>query len=288
MKIQAPAREKNQLHFPKITVLRGRSGIFNLNFPGGPFAPGADTIFCPRLGDEIAVIQRLASCGPRPSAPRHSHPHRPCPSSAATPGSQTPPAPASPGVGCHGSAHTAWRSKSISALAPQALSARAALSIGRNRRRYCPADSALPAAASSALRPQHRLRPPEPRLAPSQTDIRAPGAAGRAAHPWSSGSGAARRPRALSGPQRPRGASAPPAAGSPLAVRPDFGGDASAARLPSRCPSSSVPPRRRRGGTARLFLRAARSAAAASSLAGFKRALRRPPRSGWDLGVPQP
>lgn len=79
MKIQAPAPEKNQLHFPKITVLRGRSGIFNLNFPGGPFAPGADTIFCPRLGDEIAVIQRLASCGPRPSAPRHSHPHRPCP-----------------------------------------------------------------------------------------------------------------------------------------------------------------------------------------------------------------
>lgn len=49
MKIQAPADPRNQLHFPKITVLRVRNGIFNLNFPGGPFAPGADTVFCPTL-----------------------------------------------------------------------------------------------------------------------------------------------------------------------------------------------------------------------------------------------
>lgn len=71
----------------------------------------------------------------------------------------------------------------------------ATLLSGRPRR----ADAQLPAAASSAPRPQRRLRPPEPRLAPSLTDIRAPGAAGRTAPRSSPGTGAAHRPGALSG-----------------------------------------------------------------------------------------
>lgn len=242
------------------------------------------TLFYPTLRDEIAVIQPLASCGPRPP-PRHSHPRRPCPGLRGH--SRVPDAPCAsltwnglPWLGSH-----CLASQIHLRARPAGSLARAALSVGRSRRRYCPADSALSAAASSALCPQHRLRPPEPRLAPSLTDIRAPGAAGRAAPPWSPGSGDARRPGALSGHQRPRGASAPPAAGSRLPVRPHFGGDVRGAGLPSRCPSSPGPPRRRRGGTARLLLRAARTSAAAPSSAVFKRALQRSPRSGWDLRV---
>lgn len=161
-------------------------------------------------------------------------------------------------------------------LPPPALGSASAAAVG---------ETAGQTQRSLPPRPQHRLRPPEPRLAPSLTDIRAPGAAGRAAPPWSPGSSAPRRPGALSGHQRPSGASAPPAAGSPLPVRPHFEGDARGARLPPRCPSSPGPPRRLRGGTARLLLRAARLAAATSGSAGWKPALQRPPRSGWDLGV---
>lgn len=166
-------------------------------------------------------------------------------------------------------------------LPPPALGSASAAAVG---------DTAGQTQRSLPPRPQHRLRPPppEPRLAPSLTDIRAPGAAGRAAPPRSPGSSAPRRPGALSGHQGPSGASAPPAAGSPLPVRPHFEGDARGARLPSRCPSSPGPPRGLRGGTARLLLRAARLAAATSGSAGWKPALHRPSRSGWDLGVLRP
>lgn len=181
-------------------------------------------------------------------------------------------------MGCHGSAHTVRRPESIRALGPRVPppaprsplpQPSATLLSGRPRR----ADSQLPAAASSAPRPQRRLRPPEPPLAPSLTDIRAPGAAGRTAPRSSPGTGAAHRPGALSGTSRPPDASPPPAAGSPLSVGSHFKGETHGPRLPSRCPSSPGPPSRgRRGGTARLLLRAARLAGSAFSPAVQARA----------------
>lgn len=113
----------------------------------------------------------------------------------------------------------------------------ATLLSGRPRR----ADAQLTAAASSSPRPQCSLRPPEPRLAPSLTDIRAPGAAGRTAPRSSPGTGAAHCPGALSGTSRPPDACPPPAPGSPLSVGSHFEGEVHGPRLPSRCPSSGTP-----------------------------------------------
>lgn len=149
----------------------------------------------------------------------------------------------------------------------------------RSPRRHCSADAPGARTHSSLpLRPPLRdlsaaSAPPESRLAPSLTDIRAPGAAGRTAPRSSPGTSAAHRPGALSGTSRPPDASPPPAAGSPLSVGSHFKGETHGPRLPSRCPSSPGPPSRgRRGGTARLLLRAARLAGSAFSPAVQARA----------------
>lgn len=138
------------------------------------------TLFSARhSGDEIAT-QRLPAV---PAPRRLLTPTRaaPAPARVATLGSLTPPAQASPGVGCHGSAHTAWRPKSISALAPRAPTTSSWISIGRSRRRYCRADAALCAAASSALRPQDRLPPPPPGASARAEPDGHPGTGGRRA-----------------------------------------------------------------------------------------------------------
>lgn len=169
---------------------------------------------------------------------------------------------------------------------PAGPSARAALSIDHCRRRRCPADAPVARTLSSGpLRPQRRLRPPEPRLAPSLTDIRAPGAAGRAAPHSSPGTSAAHRPGALSGRRRPQGSLPSPASGSPLSVHPHFECEVHDPRLRSRCPSSPGPPHGRCGGTARLLLRAALWAGAATSAAVCKPALPGLGCWGCDLGI---
>lgn len=135
----------------------------------------------------------------------------------------------------------------------------ATLLSGRPRR----ADAQLPAAASSAPRPQRCLRPPEPPLAPSLMDIRAPGAAGRTVPRSSPGTGASHRPGALLD-HRARLRRPPRAPRSQLALT--TRAKRTALSSPRGARVRQDPPfRGRRGGMARLLLRAVRSTDSAFS-----------------------